>query len=166
MRAIAPASREFHPGIVAAVSAILLVMCSRWPLRAEDAKSAEAQLAELQQRATGGDAPAIFALGECYRHGQGTSIDLRKAAEWYGKAAQKDHAAAMTQLGRMYRGGQGVGRNDLQALNCFRRAAELDHPAAMNYLGLMYVAGEGVFPDPLPSTPPAPGTPSALCRPI
>ena len=49
-------------GIGAAAFAIVLVVCSGSRLGAQDAKSAAAQLAELQKQAAAGDAPAMFAL--------------------------------------------------------------------------------------------------------
>ncbi len=128
--------------------AVILAVCCCNTLGAQQAGKSPTPLQELEKQAAAGEAEAMFALGERLRRGEGTTIDLRKAAEWYGKAAQKGHPAAMTQIGRMYRNGQGTGKSELQSLNCFRRAAEFGHPAAMNLLGLMYVGGEGTQADP------------------
>ncbi len=100
-------------------------------------------LAELKQQAAAGDAGTMFTLGQRLRLGQGTTINLREAAEWYGKAAAKDPAAAMTELARLHLAGRGVARNDLQATNCLRRAAELGHaPARSTIWGCATAAGE------------------------
>lgn len=47
-------------------------------------------------------APAQHALGVCYQHGYGVSIDLPLAFMWYQRAALAGHIPAMCALGKAY----------------------------------------------------------------
>ena len=51
-------------------------------------------LAELHQRAAGGDAAAQLDLGLRYVTGKGIAPDERAALRWIGKAVAQGHAAA------------------------------------------------------------------------
>ncbi len=50
-----------------------------------------------------------------YAKGQGVSQNDAKAAKWFRKAADQDHAAAQSNLGLMYAQGKGVAQNDAEA---------------------------------------------------
>lgn len=45
-----------------------------------------------------GDLDALFAVGECYRHGHGTETDKGKAMLYLKKAAEKGHKSALNVL--------------------------------------------------------------------
>ena len=90
---------------------------------------------------------ASHALGLLYERGLGVDQDLRRAVEWYRKAAQSGHAAAQFNLGRLYALGQGVVRDLTQAARWWLRAADQGNPHALHNLGLMFYAGEGVRQD-------------------
>ena len=59
-------------------------------------------LAELHQRAAGGDAAAQLDLGLRYVTGKGIAPDERAALRWIGKAASQGNAAAQFELGSYY----------------------------------------------------------------
>ena len=47
---------------------------------------------QMKERSTGGDAEAQFQLGYRYYHGGGVPKNIRKAEEWYLKAARPQGA--------------------------------------------------------------------------
>ena len=54
------------------------------------------------ESATLGYKSAQYALGYCYQHGQGVPfVDLKKAKEWYFKAAEQGHPDAVKALETM-----------------------------------------------------------------
>src|ERR1035437_4325791 len=72
--------------------------------------------AALLLKANGGDAAAQVAVGEMYAAGSGVAQDLRLAAEWYRKAADKGDVAGQLHLAVLYRdGGKGFERDMAQA---------------------------------------------------
>lgn len=76
-------------------------------------------------QAEGGDAEAMYYVGQIYEKGLGTSPDYAKAAQWYRKAAEKGYGPAAVNLGALYEAGQGVEKNELEALNWYRKSAGL-----------------------------------------
>ena len=78
--------------------------------------------AALLAKANGGDAAAQVAVGEAYAAGSSVAQDLRLAAEWYRKAADKGDVAAQLHLAVLYRdGGKGFERDMAQAAEWYRR---------------------------------------------
>ena len=54
------------------------------------------------QAATLGDASAQYSLGYCFQHGQGVPFaDLKKAKEWYTKAAEQGHSDAKSAIEKL-----------------------------------------------------------------
>jgi len=94
-----------------------------------------------------GDADAANGLGWLYDKGLGVDANPLRAAEWYRRAAQRDHAAAQLNLGNLYDDGRGVPKDYAIAAEWFRKAAEKGIPEAENNLGTMYRDGQGVAHD-------------------
>ena len=57
-------------------------------------------------------------------NGTGVAKDYAKAAEWFGRAAEKSNAAAQYNLGILYYNGQGVPKDDRLAYKWISAAAE------------------------------------------
>src|ERR1700692_393462 len=79
---------------------------------------------ELLAKATGGDEAAQVAVGEKYDSGVDVPQDLKQAADWYRKAAEKGSVAGEVHLAELYRDGRGVARDKAQAAELYRKAAE------------------------------------------
>jgi TPR repeat protein len=108
--------------------------------------------------ATSGQSAAPSRAGDEEAEGwyrQGLALDqagsppgqLREAAGWYLKAAERGHVEAQTSLAIMYSEGQGVGFDPLEAARWFRRAADAGNARAQYSLGLLYHQGDGVQRD-------------------
>jgi TPR repeat protein len=101
--------------------------------------------AALLARANAGDAAAQVLVGESYAAGKGVERDLKQAAEWYRKAAEKGDVAGELHLAALYRdGGKGFARDMAQAAAWFRKAAEQGDAGAQGTLGVLYSIGQGV----------------------
>jgi TPR repeat protein len=59
-----------------------------------------------------------------YYNGLGVSQDYLKAVEWYEKAEQEEHPAALYDLGICYYYGRGVAKNRDRAIGLWRQSAE------------------------------------------
>ncbi|MFC1813787.1 tetratricopeptide repeat protein, partial [Thermodesulfobacteriota bacterium] len=76
----------------------------------------------------------------------GVDKDLKAAAQWYRKAAEKGHFRAQNNLGRMYLEGRGVKRDYQKAMAWFGKASKGYRYGHFN-LGRMYEYGWGVPKD-------------------
>ena len=103
--------------------------------------------AEWEPLARTGNASAQNNLGLLYKYGRGVERDLKRAVEWYRRAAEQDHAVAQFNLGLMYDNGLGVTQDFEAAARWFRLAADKDVARAQTFLGMMYWAGKGVSKD-------------------
>ena len=74
--------------------------------------------------------------------GTGVKKNLRRAAFYYRKAADRGHREAMNALGVMYVDGTGVKRSEKQANAWFRKAADKNDAEAMYNLALGYLFGK------------------------
>jgi len=113
----------------------------------------------LLAKANAGDAPSQVLVGESYAAGNGQARnskqladDLKQAAEWYRKAAEKGDIAGQMHLAALYRdgGGKGFARDMVQAAEWYRKAAEQGDVTAQGILGTLYSMGQGVplsYPD-------------------
>ncbi len=79
--------------------------------------------AQLEPLAQGGNAEAQYLMGLSYYHGSGALRDDARAADWFRKAAARDHGYAMYALGLMHDLGRGVKRSHGEAMLRYRRAA-------------------------------------------
>jgi TPR repeat protein len=110
-------------------------MATRW-LRRWFSRTSKPGLRETQAKAEAGDADAQFGLGLKFGNSAGASLDFARAAQWYRKAADQDHALAQFNLGIMYAKGQGVPVDDAEAIRWIQRAAELGDAGAQFNLGM------------------------------
>jgi S1-C subfamily serine protease len=81
-------------------------------------------LADLYDKAGKGDATAQFDLGNRYEKGLGVGVDMRVAAQWYRKSAEKGYSPALMAVGLMYYFGKGVVLDQIEALAWFEVCAE------------------------------------------
>ncbi|MBQ6780847.1 MAG: SEL1-like repeat protein [Treponema sp.] len=54
----------------------------------------EQNIESLKKSAEQGDAEALYQLGNCYQNGEGVEQDIKKAVEWWLKAADLGHEKA------------------------------------------------------------------------
>ncbi len=100
--------------------------------------------AGLLTKASGGDLAAQVSLGERFAAGVDVPQDLKQAADWYRKAAERGNTAAEVHLADLYRDGRGVARDRAQAVDWYRKAAEQGDAGAQGTLAMLYVMGQGV----------------------
>ena len=102
-------------------------------------------LAELHQRAAGGDAAAQLELGLHDVTGTGIPPDEQAALRWIGNAAAQGSAAAQFELGSYYtlEPHQDYGR----AAGLLRQSALQGFAPAQSSLAILYWAGKGVPQD-------------------
>jgi len=99
----------------------------------------------LLARANAGDAVSQVLVGESYASGNGVTRDLKQAAEWYRKAAEKGDTSGEVHLAALYRdGGKGLPRDMAYAAEWYRKAAEKGDVTAQATLGVLYSIGQGV----------------------
>ena len=101
-------------------------------------------VAELLEKAAGGDAAAQFDLAVRYFRGDGVSRDYEEGAAWMLKGAEQGHAEAQHGLALVYAVGKGVPKDFSETASWLRKAAEQRHADAQAMLGLAYAQGEGV----------------------
>lgn len=93
--------------------------------------------------AESGDADAQFNLGQAYRLGRGTMINLGAAKTWFERAAGAGHLDAQTTLGLLlFQNG-----DQQQGLKWLRRAAEQGEPRALLVYGTALYNGDAVTQD-------------------
>jgi TPR repeat protein len=99
----------------------------------------------LLAKASAGDAAAQIAVGESYEAGKGVARDLKQAAQWYQKAADKGNVSGEVHLATLYRdGGKDLPRDMAQAAAWFQKAAEQGEVTAQGTMGTLYSMGQGV----------------------
>ena len=91
------------------------------------------------------DPKAMTLVGEILANGLGVKPDEKRAAHWYGRAADAGNREASYALGLLYLQGRGVARDRAEAAKRFRTAAEQGHASAAYNLALLYIEGQ-VFP--------------------
>ena len=102
-------------------------------------------LAELHQRAAGGDAAAQLDLGLRYVTGKGIAPDEPAALRWIGKAASQGNAAAQFELGSYYT--LEPHRDYGRAADLLRQSALQGFAPAQSSLAVLHLAGAGVPED-------------------
>jgi TPR repeat protein len=90
-----------------------------------------------------GNTQAQHHLGYMYQFGIGTVKNLKKAFEYYEKAANQGYAHSQYNLGIMYYGGTGTSKNLEKAFEYYEKAANQGHAHSQNRLGYMYQFGIG-----------------------
>jgi len=98
--------------------------------------------------AKNGDAKAQYNVALMYAKGQGAQPDIKKAMEWYEKAAKQGLALAQYNLAQLY---QSLGEKEDHAYEkakyWYEKAAEQGIMQAYNNLGSLYLEGKGVPKD-------------------
>ncbi|SNY91913.1 Sel1 repeat-containing protein [Cohaesibacter sp. ES.047] len=101
----------------------------------------------LMTAAQNGDALAQFEVGRRMTLGEGMTVDLKKAADWFEKAASQSMPQAQYSLANLYEKGKGV-KKDLQVARLwYQRAAETGNVKAMHNLAVLYASGGLGKPD-------------------
>jgi hypothetical protein len=108
----------------------------------EDNESA--LLDSLIQAAIDGNPEAQNRLGDVYREGAASTLDLVKALHWYRRAADVGDPNGQNNVGSMHLNGLGTDPNPEEAVAWYRLAAEQGLPTAQYNLGVRYREGEGV----------------------
>jgi len=111
-------------------------------LELPDAKRDPARAAKLLgEAARAGQVYAMYRLGEMYRTGTDTPVDLQNAETWLRRASAKGNVRALVSLVRLY---AELPEPDLQAavVSC-REAAELGDPEAQYLMGVFVLEGHG-----------------------
>lgn len=99
----------------------------------------------LLAKANAGDAAAQVDVGENYEAGKAVTLDLKQAAAWYQKAADKGNVSGETHLATLYRDrGKDFPRDMVQAAVWFLKAAEQGDVTAQGTMGTLYSMGQGV----------------------
>jgi TPR repeat protein len=99
----------------------------------------------LLAKANAGDPASQVLVGECYASSSSVTRDLKLAAEWYRKAADKGDTSGEMHLAALYRdGGKNFPRDMAQAAVWYRKAAEQGNVTAQATLGVLYSIGQGV----------------------
>lgn|GEM_PF-3055586 len=98
---------------------------------------------EVKLQAKKGDPAAQTKLGVAYSTGTEVEVDKRKAADWYGKAADQGYPAGQWNLGFLYIRGEGVKQSDKKARELFTKAADQGFAPAEYDLGMMNLYGMG-----------------------
>ena len=88
--------------------------------------ASDMSLFECKDKATQGDAEAMWQLGQRYEKGDGVRKDNLKAVSQYRKAAEKKHRKACERLAELYETGRIVGKNPVKAAK-FRAIANGDN---------------------------------------
>ena len=104
-------------------------------------------VADIRQKAEGGEAQAQYRLGRCYDTGFAVAEDKDAAVRWYRKAAEQGVALAQCNLGVCYANGYGVAQDKAAAVRWYRTAAEQGLAEAQYNLGVCYADGVGVAED-------------------
>lgn len=141
-----------------------------WFLLSSEAGSPSGQ--DAAKRSQGEHGPEMFkeaclTIGQMYLMGEDLPRDLRLAAGWYRKAAERGHTRAHAAkdydgaehwcevaakekyssayfcLGYLYQHGLGVPQNSRKAFRWYQQGAREFHPESVQALAQMYATGEG-----------------------
>ncbi|MDR3683857.1 MAG: caspase family protein [Geothrix sp.] len=107
-------------------------------------------LLQFLQAADLGYAPAMAYLGRMYTFGWGTPVQVRKALEYFQKAAEAGDPLGQNGMGFMYLRGvpeAGIEKDPRQAFRWFQLAAEQGLGIALKNVADAYRLGQGVTPD-------------------
>lgn len=113
-------------------------------IKALQEKKYKTAYAQLDILAKVGDPEGLFNLAVFNEHGKGTTKDLKKAFQYYTKAAEQGHAHAITKLGEYHLNGKGTKKDPEMAAKMFYQAGLMGDPAAQNSFATMLFNGIGV----------------------
>jgi TPR repeat protein len=86
-------------------------------------RQSDYQTAMREFKAVEDDARALYMIGVMHEKGEGVTVDLTDAANWFRKAADKGNASAQYRLGRLYERGLGVEQNRDEAISWYKKSA-------------------------------------------
>ena len=99
-----------------------------------------AALSGLKELASRGSRMSMNYIGEAYRKGLGTPIDISQSTEWYRRATEAGSVRASYEVGRNYLDIQDFGK----ALDAFSLGVAKEYSPSLNMLGTMHMEGSGV----------------------
>ena len=102
----------------------------------------------LESAARDGNREAQYALGGCYRLGNGVEEDLIVARQWLLRAAEQGYPDAQNDIASLLVNGMGGPKDAPIAAIWYERAAQQGHAEAQFNLALRYLHGDGVTEDP------------------
>jgi uncharacterized protein len=79
-------------------------------------------------------------------YGDGTAVNLARAAAQFKFAAERNVAEAMYQLANAHRHGDGVDADEREAMRWYLRAAAFEHPQALQELAQAFARGDTLLP--------------------
>ena len=136
---------------------LLAIICAAWsaPAAADFEKATDhflkgeytESLRELQPLVEAGDPAAMNVMGVLLANGYGVTKDLRAAAEYYRKSAEKGHPKGQYNWATTLKDGAAVARDERTAAEWFRRSADQGNAGAQRELGLLYSIGSGLAED-------------------
>lgn len=95
-------------------------------------------VAKWREPAIAGDADAQFNLGQAYKLGRGVAVDLKRAEDWYRRAALQGHAQAQDNYGLLlYQNGKRT-----EAMPVLKTSADRGEPRAQYVYGTELFNGE------------------------
>jgi TPR repeat protein len=101
-------------------------------------------VADLQAKATLGDAASQLAFGEWLLGNVSDASPAVHGIDWIRKAAEQGNIEAQYRLGCLFDAGQGVEANSTRAAHWLRQAAQSGQAQAQNLLGEHYHEGRGI----------------------
>ncbi len=101
----------------------------------------------LVDAANGGDALAIYEVGNRIFDGRGVTANPAASVSWYTKAASLGFVPAEYRLGSLYEKGVGVGVDPAKAVEHYSTAAKAGNISAMHNLAVLYATGTLGAPD-------------------
>lgn len=90
---------------------------------------------------------SFFALGSCYYHGLGTSMNLEKAAYYFEISAKDGDEYGQFRFAYCLKYGQGLERDYVKALFWFKKSAEQGLAISQYHMGCMFRDGHGCIKD-------------------
>lgn len=129
----------FHTTL-AAIFICMLALSPKGELFAQN----NANVAQMEQKANGGDAVSQYRLALAYSKGEGVTRDNKEAARWFRQAAEQGHAESQRILGNLYFAGRGVEKDDKAAFRWTNLAARQGNADAQVRLEYYYGYGHGV----------------------
>ena len=93
------------------------------------------------------ETPQLCQISDVCTIGTSVTKDLKKAAEFFQKAAQNGDTEGKFMLGLLYDNGEGLKQNKKRAIELYREAAMSGYMRAQANLASMYYAGEGIKAD-------------------
>lgn len=101
----------------------------------------------LVDAANGGDALAIYEVGNRIFDGRGVAANPASSVAWYAKSASMGFAPAEYRLGSLYEKGVGVGVDPAKAVEHYATAAKAGNISAMHNLAVLFATGTLGAPD-------------------